>query len=100
MRAKYKKRKNASLKIIFLSILIVILILAVGIFIINEKYKIKVITVEGNIHYSNQEIIDKDIDNHISQNSLFLSWRYNNKPIKDIPFIQTMDIRIINPKLR
>ena len=46
---------------------------------------------------SNQEIIDKVIDNHISQNSLFLSWRYKNKPIKDIPFIQTMDIRIINP---
>ena len=51
--------------------------------------------MEGNIHYTNEEIIEMVIgDGMYGNNSLFLSLKYRDKGIDNVPFIQTMDVTV------
>ena len=50
--------------------------------------------VEGNVHYTNEEIIEMVMGGRLGNNSLFLSMKYKDKGMEDIPFIQTMDVEI------
>lgn len=61
---------------------------------IIENYTIKTVYVEGNIHYTNEEIIDMVMNGRYGHNSIFLSLKYRDKGIDDIPFIETMDVSI------
>lgn len=74
---------------ILLFILILVLIL--------ERYTVKNITVEGNVHYTNDEIVDLVIQNHLDHNSLYLSLKYKNKGIEGIPFVEKMNVNILAP---
>lgn len=74
----------------------VLVLLIAGIF-IYEKYTIRTIYVEGNTHYTDEEIKDMVIDGKLSNNSIYLSILYRNKEIKDVPFIETMDVTILSP---
>lgn len=67
---------------------------AAYIYIVNN-YTVTTIYVEGNIHYTNEEIIDMVIgDGMYGNNSLFLSLKYRDKGIENVPFIQTMDVTV------
>lgn len=55
-------------------------------------YEVKNVIVEGNKHYSSQEIQDMIMTGYFGDNSLYLSMKYKNKEISDIPFIETMDV--------
>ena len=50
-------------------------------------YEVKNVIVEGNKHYSSQEIQDMLMTGYLGDNSLYLSLKYKNKEISDIPFI-------------
>lgn len=63
---------------------------------IIKKYTIKEIIVDGNIHYTNAEIIDFVMTGKYDNNSLLLSLRYKDKSIEGIPFIEKMDVKIIS----
>lgn len=65
---------------------------------IASKYKVEDegITVEGNLHYSREEIIDMVLTDRLSYNSLYLSLKYRNKEIKNIPFIETMSVKVVS----
>lgn len=71
-------------------------IIAVFIYII-KNYMVTTIYVEGNIHYTNEEIIDMVMEGHYGNNSLLLSLKYKDKSITDIPFIEKMDVSVIDP---
>ncbi len=75
---------------------VVLILLIVGVF-IYEKYTIRTVYVEGNTHYTDDEIKDMVIDGKLSNNSIYLSILYRNKEIKDVPFIETMDVSILAP---
>lgn len=62
-----------------------------GYFYIVKNYTITTVYVEGNIHYTNEEIMDMVMGGRYGDNSLFLSMKYRDKGIDNIPFIQTMD---------
>lgn len=64
---------------------------------IQKNYKVTTIYVEGNDHYSNEEIINMVMGSAMGDNSLFLSMKYKNKSIEGIPFISKMDVDIIDP---
>ncbi len=67
---------------------------AAYIYIVNN-YTVTTIYVEGNIHYTNEEIIEMVIgDGMYGNNSLFLSLKYRDKGIENVPFIQTMDVTV------
>ena len=74
----------------------VLLILCI-LFFVLDRYTVKTITVEGNVHYSNDEIVDMVIKNQLDYNSLYLSLKYRNKGIEGIPFIEKMSVSILSP---
>lgn len=86
-----KTKRIAVLSAIFC--LIIAALLSAYIYII-ENYTITTVYVEGNIHYTNEEIIDMVMDGKYGHNSIFLSLKYRDRGINDIPFIETMDVSI------
>lgn len=79
---------------------IVIIILAFcggsGIYIRN-KYTIKTVYVQGNVHYTEEEIKALVMDGTFGDNSLYLSLKYRDRGIKGIPFIDVLDVDILSP---
>ena len=76
---------------------ILVIALVVGIIYVLENYKITTVYVEGNVHYSNEEIMNLVMDGPLSHNSLVLSLKYKNKKVRDIPFVSSMDISVQDP---
>ncbi len=65
-----------------------------GFYYFLQEYKVSTIHVSGNTHYSDDEIRSMVIsDSLLGRNALFLRLRYRNRPIKDIPFIERMDVK-------
>lgn len=73
-------------------------VLAAALLYIAGKYQVEDegITVEGNVHYTREEIIDMVLTDRLSYNSLYLSFKYRNREIKNIPFIETMSVRVVS----
>ena len=90
-------RNNRSLYIIALIILAVLLIILGVIKYISDTYTITNVYVSGNKHYTDEEIIDMVMTDRLCKNSMFLSLKYRNKSIGDIPFIEKMDVDIVSP---
>lgn len=76
----------------------VVAVVAITLGILLGVYTVDTVTVEGNVHYNNEEIYHMVIgDNLLEKNSLYLKFKYHNKDIKDIPFIETMNVKITSP---
>ena len=90
--ARHSLRKKVTLLIV---LIVLLLLVIAGVFII-EKYKIRTVYVEGNTHYTEEEIKDMVLKDALSNNSLYLSILYRNKEIKGIPFVETMDVTIMS----
>ncbi|GFI21661.1 cell division protein DivIB [Lachnospiraceae bacterium] len=81
-------RKKTHL-IIVLGILNVLL--AVSYFVLTY-YAVKTVQVDGNKHYSADEIKAMVMTGYLGDNSLYLSLKYKNKGIEGVPFVETMDV--------
>lgn len=64
---------------------------------IQKNYTVTNIYVEGNVHYTNEEIQNMVMGGVLGNNSLYLSLKYKDKEITDIPFIETMSVKIMAP---
>lgn len=89
MRRKHRLRR-------FIIFVVVILVLT-GLFFVGKnylltKYHIDNVYVDGNVHYSDEEIISMIMNDKFSDNSLYLKHKYKNKEITDIPFVETIDV--------
>lgn len=62
-----------------------------------QYFHVENIYVEGNLHYTSEEIIDMVTGERFGDNSLYLSLKYRNKGVEGIPFIQTMDVDVLSP---
>lgn len=91
----YKKRKRR-----WGAVLVMLLIIAVilGLFYyFISTYSIKTVYVEGNVHYTQEEIKEIVMDGPLANNSLYLSMRYSNKGVENIPFVDVMDVTVLAP---
>ncbi len=80
-----------------LGIAAVILAAMLGIVIfLGEFFMVKTVIVDGNIHYSDEEIQEMVLGGKLGKNSLYLTLKYHNKQIEDVPFIETMDVAIVS----
>ncbi len=68
-------------------------LIAAYIYIINN-YTVTTVHVEGNIHYTNEEIMEMVMGGAYGDNSLLLSLKYRDKGIENIPFIEMMDVTV------
>ena len=93
---KEKLRFGKSKRVLIMSaaFLLLVAVLVVGYEYIIRNYTVTTVYVEGNVHYTNEEIIEMVMGGRFGNNSLFLSLKYKDKGIEDIPFIQAMDVTI------
>lgn len=91
-KLRFDKKKRG---IILSSALLVLLVfLIVAYLYIIDNFRVTTVHVEGNTHYTNEEIMEMVMGGTYGNNSLFLSMKYRDRGIDDIPFIQTMDVTI------
>lgn len=91
-KLRFGKSKRTVISLaVFLSFLF--LLVGGGFYIINN-YKVTTVYVDGNVHYTNEEIMDMVMGGRFGDNSLFLSLKYRDKGIEGIPFIEMMDVSI------
>lgn len=64
---------------------------------IMKTYTIKTVYVEGNVHYTEDEIKDIVMDGAFGNNSLYLSMKYRNKGVVNVPFVDVMDVKVLAP---
>ena len=86
---------RANLGVLIASIAIVCL--AAAALVVVFVFRVQNISVEGNMHYTSEEIEAMVLTDRLSYNSLYLSLKYRNKEIRDIPFIETMSVRVDSP---
>lgn len=60
------------------------------------EYSVTKVTVEGNEHYSDQEIKEMVLKGGVRDNSILLSMEYHNKPVKNIPFVESLEVEIVD----
>lgn len=62
-----------------------------------EHYTVTTSYVEGNVHYTDEEILAMVMTGRYGNNSLFLSVKYRDKSISDVPFVEKMDVSVMDP---
>lgn len=62
------------------------------------KYRIDPdkIYVEGNTHYSNEEIQNMVLGGMLGDNSVYLAFKYKNKKITDVPFVDAISVSVLS----
>ncbi len=99
--SKKKKRKlnttgSSGLIIKCVTIIGVLLLLAGGTFWFLKSFQVTAVEVEGNTHYGTEQIKEMVMDSKFSNNSVFLSMQYRNKSITDVPFVERIDVSVID----
>lgn len=84
-------------RIVFIIAAVAVLAIAEVLFYIVRTYRITNVYVDGNVHYTDEEISEMVLDSKLSYNSLFLSLKYRNKSVTGIPFVEKMDVSIVSP---
>lgn len=95
----YRKRQKKKRKwpiVLLILFCMAGLVLGAGYYILST-YTIKNVYVEGNIHYTQEEIQAIVMDGPLGNNSLYLSLKYKKKGIENIPFVDMMDVIILSP---
>lgn len=90
-------RLHKSIYIITGIIIAIIIFIAIAADYILKNYTITNIYVDGNTHYTDEEIVNMVMVDKLDHNSLYLSLKYQDKSITDIPFIEKMDVNIVSP---
>ena len=93
-REKLRFDRNKRAVILSVTLILLLTILIAGYEYIIHNYTVTTVHVEGNVHYSNEEIMEMVMGGRFGNNSLFLSLKYKDKGMEDIPFIQAMDVEI------
>ena len=96
MYRKQQKKKRKWPIVLLILFFMAGLVLGAGYYVLST-YTIKNVYVEGNIHYTQEEIQEIVMDGLLGNNSLYLSLKYKKKGIEDIPFVDVMDVNILSP---
>ncbi len=64
---------------------------------ISSTYTVRTVYVEGNVHYTEEEIKQIVMEGALGNNSLYLSFKYRNKGVEGIPFVDVMDVSVLAP---
>ncbi len=80
-----------------LCILFVVALALGGIYYFLLTHTVKTVYVEGNVHYTKEEIQDMVMEGPLGNNSFYLSLQYADKQITDITFIAAMSVEVLSP---
>ena len=91
----YRDRSKIIRRIVIIGILL--LALGGGAVALHSVYTVRTVYVEGNVHYTEDEIMEIVMSGPLGDNSLYLSLKYRDRGIQDIPFVDVMDVQILSP---
>ena len=91
------KDKFKKILIRMMIVMIILIAICVAILIIRDKCNVSIVDIEGNDHYSTSEIRDLVMEGPYGTNSVYLYFKYKNKTVEDIPFIEKMNVKILSP---
>ncbi|MCQ2518100.1 MAG: cell division protein FtsQ [Lachnospiraceae bacterium] len=90
------KKLNSLKKLRLLVVALCVILVGIAVSLFISAYRIDSVRVEGSTHYSTEEIKQMVFTDKFSENSVILSMKYRNKSITDIPFIERMDVSILD----
>lgn len=91
----YNGRKKTGIKILVAATVVLAVVGAV--YFVLRTYTVSNVYVEGNIHYTEEEIKEIVMDGPFGDNSIYLSLKYKKKGVEGIPFVDVMDVSILSP---
>lgn len=92
------REKSGRRRFLLPAVLLAIAAVLAAVFLfILQYFHVENIYVEGNLHYTSDEIIQMVTGQRFGDNSLYLALKYRDRGIQDIPFIQTMDVDVLSP---
>lgn len=83
-------------QIIAVIVLTVIFIILGAVYYLLVNFNVENVYVEGNEHYTAEEIKNIVEAGRFGDNSIFLSMKYRNKSVTGIPFVEKMDVDVID----
>jgi len=90
-----KRRLEKPVKIL-IALLIFLLAVAGGYKFLTTHYAVSTVLVDGSVHYTDEEIKEIVMSGRYGNNSLYLSQKYKNKEITDVPFVQTINVEVVS----
>ena len=95
-REKNKEKKGKGerwkLGLITAGILLAIFLVLIAVFQVRD------VEVTGNVLFTEEEVKDMIINDALTSNSLYLTWKYrNSKPDDSMPFFSAVDIVLLSP---
>ena len=94
---KEERRRKQRRKIGLYILLILILLIAAGVFIVMNVFTVENVVVEGNELYSSTQIENMVLNDEYSWNSLYVDLKYRFVDIGEVPFVDTMEVSLDNP---
>ncbi len=73
-----------------------IVFVAIGLLaaVLKTNYTVTDVQVEGNEHYSDEEIEAMVLDGKFGNSTLYYYFKYRNQSIEDVPFIEKMEVEL------
>lgn len=94
---KEKRRRQRRLKKFLIGLLVFLLVSVISYFIVVKVFVVKNVKVEGNKLYEEQLIKDTVLNDEYSWNSLYVLLKYTFIDTQEIPFIDTMEVKMNSP---
>ena len=88
------KMPDIRVKIRVVIVLGIINVLLIAAYFVLTHFAVKTVQVDGNKHYSAEEIKAMVMTGYLGDNSLYLTLKYKNKGIEGVPFVETMDVMV------
>ncbi len=92
-----KRRKRRRRKIWLTVILSLLLIIALAALIIWKVFTVQAVVVEGNEHYTDDQIERFVLSDDYSWNSLYVLLKYRFLNVEAVPFVDTMEVSLKDP---
>lgn len=91
-RRKKEKGEKWKLGLITAGILLAIFLILIVVFQVRD------VEVTGNVRFTEEEIKEMIINDTLTSNSLYLTWKYrNSKPDDSMPFFSAVDVVLLSP---
>lgn len=95
---KEQRRKQKRAKKIMIALLVALFIVLISILIIWKGFVVKKVKVEGNVLYDEQLIKETVLNDEYSWNSLYVLLKYTFVDAEELPFIDTMEVKMTSPR--
>lgn len=95
---KEKRRRQRLLKKALIGVLVFMILAVISVFVVVNVFVVNNVEIEGNELYDEQLITDTVLNDEYSWNSLYVLMKYSFVKIKDVPFIDEMEVSLVNPQ--